>query len=260
SGTGKALAEAIAEFGRDPPKDATIVVEGGDMKKGAAVRLAAEKGRAAMALPCFQDEARALDQMIDEELRLSNLAIPRAAREALRARLGANRLASRGEVRKLCLYCLGQTAVSEDDVGAIVGDVSVDTVDETIDACASGEVKKLPALIARLTSAGTQAHPLQQGLLRYLQALQAMRQAVEIGGQPVSRLVESRRPHFKRKAAMETALGLWTLAALGPALAAIETDILKSRKEAALSQTILEAMLLKTAVEAARLRTRGGRG
>ena len=45
--------------------------------------------------------------------------------------------------------------------------------------------------------------------------------------------------------------------ALAPALALIEADILHSRKEAALSHVILRQTLLGTAVEAARLRTRG---
>lgn len=258
TGSGKALAEAVADLARDPPVDATIVIEGADMKKSAPLRAAAERGRAAMALPCYQDEARALDLMIDEELRLSGLAISREAREALRSRLGANRLASRGEVQKLCLYCYGKTAVEEADIETIVGDVSVDTVEETIDAAATGEVRKLPDLIARLTSAGTQPFLLQQGLLRHFQVLQLMREALEAGGQ-ASRIVEARRPHFRRKAALETALGLWSGEAIARTLAAIEADILASRKEASLSQTIVQQTLLGVSVEAARLRTRGGR-
>lgn len=259
AGGGKALAEAVADLGRDPPPDATIVIEAGDMKKSAPLRVAAEKARGAMALPCYQDEARALDAMIDEELALAGLAIDRSAREALRERLGLNRLASRGEVRKLCLYCFGKTKVEEADITAIVGDVSLDTVEEAIDAAASGEVKRLPELIARLTAAGTQPFALHQGLLRYFQALQPMRQAVERQGQPISRLVEGRHPHFRRKGAMEIALGLWSLEALGARLAAIEADILKSRKESGLAQTIVQQTLIDVSVEAARLRSRGGR-
>lgn len=258
SGNGKALAAAVAELGADPPQDTVIVVEAGDLKKNAALRLAAERARAAMALPCYLDEARALDAMIDEEMGAARLTLDREARAALRARLGADRLASRGEVRKLCLYCYGQAAVTEADVEAVVGDVSVDTLEETVDAAASGEVKKLPNLIARLTAAGTQPFLLQQALMRYFQALQLMRQAVEEGGQSVSRVAESRHPHFRRKAALEAALGLWTLDAVGAALARIEADILQSRKEAALSGTIVRQTLLGVAVEAARLRSRPG--
>lgn len=259
AGNGKALAKAVADLAQDPPKDAVIVLEAGDLKKSAALRVAAERGRASMALPCYPDEARALDGMIDEEMRAAKLTIDREARAALRSRLGADRLASRGEVRKLCLYCYGQASVAEADVEAVVGDVSVDTLEEAVDAAASGEVKKLPELIARLTAAGTQPFQLQQALMRYFQALQLMRQAVEGGGQTVARVVEGRHPHFRRKAAMEAALGLWTLEAVGEALARIEADILHSRKESALTGTIARQTLLGVCVEAARLRTRPGR-
>ena len=47
--------------------DTLIIVEAGDLKKNAALRANAERGRHAMALPCYQDEGRALDQMIDED-------------------------------------------------------------------------------------------------------------------------------------------------------------------------------------------------
>jgi DNA polymerase-3 subunit delta len=256
SGSGKGLAEAVAALGEDPPRDATIVVEGGDMKKGAPLRLAAEKARGAMALPCYPDEARALDAMIDAELTIAALSISREARDALRERLGADRLASRGEVQKLCLYCHGKGTVEIADIEAIVGDVSVDTVEETIDAAATGEVKKLPELIERLTASGTQGFLLQQGLLRHFQALQLMRNQVEKGGQSIPRVVESRHPHFRRKAALETALGLWPLSEIATVLSRIEADVLQSRKEAALSHTIVQATLLGVAVEAARLRAR----
>ena len=254
TGSGKALSAAVTDLAKDPPRDAALVIEAGDLKKSAPLRVAVERGRAAMALPCYQDEGRALDLMIDEELKLAGLSIDRDTRDMLRARLGANRLASRGEVQKLCLYCYGKSAVEAADILAIVGDVSADTLEETIDAAATGEVRKLPELIERLTSAGTQPFLMQQGLLRHFQGLQLMRFAVEHGDQSVARAVEARRPHFRRKAALETALGLWTLDALAPALATIEADILHSRKEAALSHLILRQTLLGTAVEAARLR------
>lgn len=259
AGAGKLLGEAVADLGKAPPPDVLVIIEAGDLKKNAAIRVNAERAPAAMALPCYQDEARALDQMIDEEMRSAGLSIDPQARDALRARLGANRLASRGEVRKLCLYAYGYDKVSEDDVAAIVGDVSAETLEETIDAAATGEVRKLPGLIDRLVSAGTQPFLLQQGLLRHFQGLQTMRQAVERAGEPVARVVERRRPHFRRRQALEAALGLWSLDALAGALATIEADILKSRQEGGLAGTILRQTLLTIGVEAARQRTRGPR-
>ena len=256
AGIGKHLADAIADLSKTRLDGAIVIVEAGDLKKSAALRSHVERAKFAIALPCYQDEGRAIDRMIDEELREAKLSLDGEARDELRSRLGANRLASRGEVRKLCLYAFGAGTITEADVRAVVGDVSADTLEETIDAAASGEVKRLPHLIARLTSAGTATFQLHQNLLRYFQQLQAMRELVERGGEPVARVVERRRPHFRRKAAMEAALGAWPMEAIGRVLSRIEADILKSRKESALALTVTERTLIDIAVEAARLRAR----
>ncbi|MBB3950982.1 DNA polymerase III subunit delta [Aureimonas jatrophae] len=253
AGNGRNLSDAVADLADNPPEGATVVIEAGDLKKSAGLRLNAERGRGAMALPCYQDEGRSLDRMIDEELGEAGLSIDRAARETLRARLGANRLASRGEVRKLALYALGRRTVTEEDVEAIVGDVSADTVDETVDAAASGEVRLLPGLVERLTGAGTSIFQLQGALLRHFQTLQAMRAEVE-RGTPVPAVVERRRVHFRRKGAFEAALAAWDGAGIARALRRIEADILLSRKESALADTIMRRMLTEIGVEAARRR------
>ncbi|KQT85535.1 DNA polymerase III subunit delta [Aurantimonas sp. Leaf443] len=257
SGAMKALSEAVVELGARPPKDALLVIEAGDLKKSAPLRVAAEKGRAAMALPCYPDEGRALDQMIDEELREAHLSIDRDARDSLRARLGADRRLSRGEVRKLCVYAYGMDKITDEMVRDLVGDVSADTLDETIDATVGGEVKRLPHLIERMAQAGGALFPLQQGLLRYFQQLQAMRELVERHGETVGRVVERARPHFRRKAAMEAALGAWPLEAISQLLRRIEADILAARREAALAETITRRLMMDIAVETARRRTRG---
>ncbi|MBO0903285.1 DNA polymerase III subunit delta [Jiella sonneratiae] len=257
AGAGRALSDAVGDLGGERLPETLILVEAGDLKKSAGLRLNAERGRHAMALPCYQDEGRALDQMIDEELTAAGLSMDREAREALKARLGADRIASRGEVKKLCLYALGAPTVTEEDVAAIVGDVSADALEEAIDAAAAGEVKRLPHLIDRLATAGTPTFQLHQNLLRYFQQLEALREGVERRGEPVARAVERRRPHFRRRPALEAALSAWTLAAIDRRLQAIEADILASRKEAGLALTITHRTLMETAVEAARLRARG---
>ena len=254
AGNGKNLADAIADLAKDPPAGATIVVEAGDLKKNSALRINAERGRAAMALPCYQDEGRALDRMIDEELALAGLAMDRSARETLKSRLGADRLASRGEVQKLCLYAMGSSGINEADVAAIVGDVSAETLDEAVDAAAGGEVKKLPELIERLVSSGTATFQLHLALMRYFQQLLAMREEMERSGTGLAAVVDRRRPHFRRRAAMETALRAWDLETLPTVLMRIERDILLSRKEAALTVTIMHRTLVEIGVEAARRR------
>src|SRR5262249_60891904 len=57
-------------------------------------------------------------------MRASNLTISTDARDALISLLGADRLASRNEVRKLALYALGQKSIGLADVMAVVADAS----------------------------------------------------------------------------------------------------------------------------------------
>ncbi|SKA35486.1 DNA polymerase III subunit delta [Consotaella salsifontis] len=256
---GKALAEAVADLASDPPSDTIVIVEAGELRKSSPLRAAAERGRGAMALPCYQDEARALDRMIDEELRAAALKMTEPARDLLRSRLGADRRASRSEVQKLCLYAYGSGEITDEDVRTVVGDVSAETVDEIIDAAASGEVRKLPALIDRALSSGTPGFLLLQGLLRHFHGLQVMRQAVERAGEPVSRVVERKRPHFRRRPALETALGTWTLSAIGEALIQIEAAVLATRRSASISDALVRQTVLELGVQAARARTRSDR-
>lgn len=259
AGNGRNLADAVADLAADPPADCTILIEAGDLKKSAPLRTQVERGRAAMALPCYQDEDKALDRMIDEELAAAGLSMDRATREMLRARLGADRLASRGEVRKLCLYALGKGHIAEGDIEAIVGDVSAETVDEAVDAAASGEVRRLPDLIGRLVSSGTSTFQLHGALLRFFQGLQVMRGEVETKGTPISAVVERRRPHFRRRPAMEAALGAWDGSGIAAVLRRLEHDILLSRREGALAVTVMRRSLIEIGVEAARRRARARR-
>ena len=40
----------------EPPRDAVIVIEAGDLKKGVGLRAVVEAAASAMALPCYADE------------------------------------------------------------------------------------------------------------------------------------------------------------------------------------------------------------
>ena len=91
--TQKNLANAIQPVLDQPPVDALVIIEAGDLKKSSPLRSRIEKSASAVALPCYQDQARALQTMIDEELNASGLTIDPPARKALIELLGDNRMA-----------------------------------------------------------------------------------------------------------------------------------------------------------------------
>src|SRR2546423_14931169 len=101
-------------------QDCRIVIEAGDLKRGAALRTVCERAKIAVAIPCYADADRDIGRIIDEEMRAANLAIAPDARATLIPLLGGDRRASRAELRKLALYAQGQERVEIDDVMADV--------------------------------------------------------------------------------------------------------------------------------------------
>src|SRR5262245_28101246 len=140
AGAQKALADDVKALAGHAPRDAVILVEAGDLKKGTALRTVVEACEHAMALPCYADEGRMVDALIDEELEKAGMSIGLDARQALKRSLGGDRLASRGELEKLVLYTAGQKNISLDDVKLLSGDVSGLSVDAAIDAVLEGNI------------------------------------------------------------------------------------------------------------------------
>ncbi|MFN7131973.1 MAG: hypothetical protein ACK4N5_07815, partial [Myxococcales bacterium] len=60
-----------------------------------------------------------LDRIIDEETAAAGLRIADEARAALKALIGSDRMISRSEVQKLCLYAEGKSDIGIDDVRAL---------------------------------------------------------------------------------------------------------------------------------------------
>jgi DNA polymerase III subunit delta len=90
-----------------PLKDCCVVIEAGDLRKGAPLRTLIERAKNAAAIPCYADAERDIARLIDDELRAADLTIAPDAREALSALLGGDRRASRAELKKLALYAGG---------------------------------------------------------------------------------------------------------------------------------------------------------
>lgn len=136
AGSHKAVADEVKTLIGDPPRDAIVLIEAGELKKGAPLRAAVEAGAKAIALPCYADEGRDIDVVIDSELDRAGMTISLDARQALRRNLGGDRLVSRGEIAKLLLFAHGRREITVDDVQATTGDVSALSVDDAVEFAA----------------------------------------------------------------------------------------------------------------------------
>lgn len=260
AGAQKSLTEDIKALIASPPGDAIILVEAGDLKKGAALRTMVEGAGNAMALPCYADSGRDIDQLIDEELQQAGMTIGLEARHALRRNLGGDRLASRGEVAKLVLFAHGKTEIGLDDVRALTGDVSGQSFDDALDALLEGRVEDFDAAFTRQCAAG--GHPFQAllAVMRQFQSLHTMRATADADGKSAAAVVAAARPpvFFSRRKSVERALERWSSEALFRALTRLQSAVLQTRRRADMSTTVARQALLGIAVEGARLLNRRG--
>ncbi len=132
-----------------PPQDAYVVVTAGELRKTAPLRKLFDAGeeRRRDRLLCRRRAGPRPDHRPGGEA--AGLAIADDARAALKELIGGDRMASRSEIAKLCLYAAGTGEITVDDVRAVVGDASAFAVDEAVDAAALGD-----AAVSRGSSAG----------------------------------------------------------------------------------------------------------
>ena len=253
--TQKQLIRAIEPVLDQPPTDALVIVEAGDLKKSSPLRTRIEKAASAVALPCYQDQVKALQQLIDQELKASNLTIDPDARQVLISLLGDNRMASRGEVQKLCLYAGDSQEITLDDVRQIVGDASALALDAVVDAASIGDIAQMEHTYKRLVARGTAVFQVVGAMQRHFQMLHLARSQMDTSGQGAASLVGSMRPpiNFQRKDKVSRALSIWRMASLERVLQRLETVSLETRKNSPLAVALTSTALLAIAIEARQL-------
>ncbi|PYE89053.1 DNA polymerase III subunit delta [Phyllobacterium leguminum] len=250
----KGLAEAVKHLAAEPPTDARILIEAGDLKKGAALRTIIEGASSTMALPCYSDDSRGIDTVIDDVLSREGLQMALDARQLLRDNLGGDRLATRGELEKLCLYAHGKDRITIDDVREAIGDVSAMSHDDIADAILIGDISRFSSSFDRTVKSGSPLFLVLTATMRQFQQLQMLRYAMEAEGKSATTVVASAKPpiFFNRRKIIETALSRWTGERLSKAMERLQKTVLESRQNAALSVPLIRQALLALTVEAAR--------
>ena len=176
----------------------------------------------------------------------------RGTREHLKNFLGGDRLASRGEVQKLCLYCMGRDQITREDIDAVVGDVAASAIDDIVDAACTGDLQTLESDFARFVGLGSPPFLLLSAALRHFQMLHNLRTRHEAGGGAVKSLVDGARPpiYFKRKNAVLQTLMKWDGRALLAASNRLSDAIRDSRLNAELELPIVRSCLTAIALMA----------
>ncbi|MCR4282579.1 MAG: DNA polymerase III subunit delta [Bauldia sp.] len=251
-GGNRPIQPAVETILAAPPQDSWVVLTAGELRKTAPLRKVCETNKGAWAIPCYADADRDLDRIIDEETKIAGLTISSEARTALKGLIGSDRMISRSEVRKLCLYAAGGDGITIDDVRAVIGDAAAFAVDETIDALAAGDSAALDRGYRRLVSSGTPGFVIAGAALRHFNFLQKSRAAFD-GGRPPESLVQRAVPpiFFSRQAAVAKQIAAWPPGRIERTLAMLDQSMLDSRLHGALSDEVIGQTLQLVATLAA---------
>jgi DNA polymerase-3 subunit delta len=228
-----------------------VIIEAGDLRRNAPLRALCERAKNAAALPCYADDEKARERLIDEEMRAAGLTLAADARALLVPLLGGDRAASRNEIRKLALYARGRQNVDVDDVAAVVSDASALQLDDVVDAAFSGQAGELETHLAKTRIAGTPAGSILFAAQRQVAQLHKWRTAIESGA---GFSLDAAMPpvQFRRRKPIEAALRQWNAARLAAVMAELATAALESRRNSDLADTIAARALLAIAVRARR--------
>jgi DNA polymerase-3 subunit delta len=227
---------------------ATLIVEAGNLKTDEALRTLFEKSAIAAAVACYADEARDLEGLVREVLAPLKIEIAPEAREALVARLGADRTLSRNEIEKLALYVGNKARIDVEDVEAVVGDAAELALDMVVMAAAAGDTPRALAEIDRALAAGEKAQVMIGALQRHIQRIHRLRAMLETG-RSLDDAIRSLRPpvFFKAQPALKAHCQGWTLPRLDEAKTRIAAAAKAARLGGDLEQPIAERLLIEIA-------------
>ena len=234
-----------------PLRDCRVVIEAGDLKRNAPLRALCERARNAAVIVCYADSERDLARLVDEEMRLAELAIAPDARAALVPLLGGDRRASLSEIRKLALYARGAERVSLADVLAVVADASALALDDVVDAAFAGRTADVETHFTKARAAGTAPGAIVSAALRQVMTLHRAAIILE-SGTSLDGVVEGMRLHFRRKPLIEAALKAWSVKRIERVMAHLAETVLETRRQPALADALARQCLLSISQRARR--------
>jgi DNA polymerase-3 subunit delta len=216
---GDGAAELFARFLAEARLDgAFVIVEGGDLPKRSALRVAFQSARKAAAIACYPDDERGSRALIGGILREHGMAADAEALDVLVARLGPDRDLVRGELAKLVLYCDGKN-VSADDVLAVVGDGAEASLEAVAFAACDGDYALFDRAWGRALADGSAPIAALRAALRHVGRLHLAR-AHRTEGLDAKQAMERLRPpvFYKLADRFRRQLAAWDDARVAAAL------------------------------------------
>lgn len=202
---------------------ALVVLEGPNMASKSKLRTALEAAPDGVAIGCYPEEGKALEDTIRETLRQHGVGIDPDALGWLSQQLGADRTSTRAELEKLALYVGPGNRVTLDDAQTCVGDLAGLSLDDALFAATTGDVGTTDRALEAAMAEGANPVQVLRATLGHLQRLHRARLAMDEHNLSAADAAKAARPpvFYQKVGAFTRSLGLWPSASLNAALAAM---------------------------------------
>ncbi|MDR3531929.1 MAG: DNA polymerase III subunit delta [Rhodopila sp.] len=206
--------------GRAP---ALVVLEGPSIQSRSRLRTALEAATDGVAIGCYPEEGRALEETIRDTLRTAGAGIEPDALSWLSQQLGADRASTRAELEKLALYVGPGNRVDLDAAMTCVGDLAGLSLDDALFAATTGDVATADRALEAAVAEGAAPVQVLRAALGHLQRLHRARLVMDEQGVTAADAVKGLRPpvFYQKVGAFTRSLGLWPAATLTAAMAAL---------------------------------------
>ncbi|MDX1574699.1 MAG: DNA polymerase III subunit delta [Kiloniellales bacterium] len=242
-GPGDGLSDVFSRFLADPPGDGLVVLEAGDLPPRSKLRKLFETADRAAALPCYRDEGRDLEALVEDMARKAGYRMTREARAYLVVNLGGDRLVTRREMEKLLLYMgpasqgtagdgAGQNReITLADVQACVGDSAERSLDDLVFALGDRNVPEIERTLTRVFQEGSSWVAPLRAAARHFERLHRVAGAMAGGAAAESAMARLRPPVFwKHRSRFQHQLQDWSPELLTRSLARLTEAELEGKR------------------------------
>ena len=192
-------------------QDSFLLVEAAALGPRDSLRKLFENHERGAALPCYLDDGRSLENVIQKTLAQHDLDIDPSALAYLCENLGSDRQVTLSELEKLALFKGNiDGAVTLEDAEANIGDGAPLARDEVALATASGDQMNLDRALVRCRIAGEQPMTILRSVIHHFQRLHLLTlKAAE--GSDIRGLIKSQRPpiFFKHQPIVQRQVQQW---------------------------------------------------
>lgn len=241
------------------PGDSFVLVEAGDLPARSSLRRAFEAAKEAVAIACYADGPREIEELAREVLGARKISVTQDAVQYLIQNLGGDRQVSRQELEKLALYAGDGGRVDEPAAAAMVGDTATVSMDDIVFAAADGETAPLERTLTRALQEGEQPVTVLRALMRHFQRLYLVGSRLAQGTGEEDALKSLRPPlFFKLADRFKRQLRLWPPKRAAAALEMLLEAERQAKTTGLPSETVCRAALLRIARGAAGQRAQRG--